>query len=223
MSKSYHVEFDLDFKRNSFPGKFIVLEGIEASGKTTQVAKLLEAFPNAILAKNPTDGEIGTFIRKEVLGGHSSIPPVAYQYLFSADREIFQQQLIELLKEGKTVICDRYFWSSVAYGALDKEDLDIEDFEEVSLVSLSILSMYHQFLIPDLTVYLEVSLEESLRRLNDSVKHTEIYDNHETNVKVKKGYEWLLKKFPEEITVVEANGSIDEVHKNVVEKVKEIL
>ncbi len=223
MSKTYHVEFDIDFKRNSFPGKFIVLEGIEASGKTTQVAKLLEAFPDAILAKNPTDGEIGKFIREEVLGGRTDIPPVAYQYLFSADREIFQQQLIELLKEGKTVICDRYFWSSVAYGALDKEDLDIENLEEVSLVSLSILSMYHQFLIPDITIYLDVSLEESLKRLKGSEKHTEIYDNHQTNIKVKKGYEWLLKKFPEEITVVEANGSIDEIHKNVVEKVKKIL
>lgn len=223
MSKTYHVEFDIDFKRNSFPGKFIVLEGIEASGKTTQVAKLLEAFPDAILAKNPTDGEIGKFIREEVLGGRTDIPPVAYQYLFSADREIFQQQLIELLKDGKTVICDRYFWSSVAYGALDKEDLDIENLEEVSLVSLSILSMYHQFLIPDITIYLDVSLEESLKRLKGSEKHTEIYDNHQTNIKVKKGYEWLLKKFPEEITVVEANGSIDEIHKNVVEKVKKIL
>ena len=223
MNKTYHVEFDLDFKRNPYPGKFIVLEGIEASGKTTQVKKLLEAFPDAILAKNPTDGEIGSFIRKEVLGGRTDIPPVAYQYLFSADREIFQQGLIDLLESGKTVICDRYFWSSVAYGAMDKEDLDIENIEEVSLVSLSILSMYHQFLVPDLTVYLDVSLEESLKRLNSSEKHTEIYDNHETNVKVKRGYEWLINKFPEEITTVDANGSIDEVHKNVVEKVKEIL
>ncbi len=223
MSKTYHVEFDLDFKRNTNPGKFIVLEGVEASGKTTQVAKLLEAFPDAILAKNPTDGEIGTFIRKEVLGGRTDIPPVAYQYLFSADREIFQQELINLLKQGKTVICDRYFWSSVAYGALDKEDLDIENFEEVSLVSLSILSMYHQFLIPDLTIYLDVSLEESLKRLEGSEKHTEIYDNHETNVKVKKGYEWLLKKFPDEFVTVDANGTIEEVHTKVVEKVKEIL
>lgn len=223
MSKTYHVEFDIDFKRNSFPGKFIVLEGIEASGKTTQVAKLLEAFPEAVLAKNPTDGEIGSFIRKEVLGGRTDIPPVAYQYLFSADREIFQLQLIGLLKEGKTVICDRYFWSSVAYGALDKEDLDIENLEEVSLVSLSILSMYHQFLIPDLTIYLDVSLEESLKRLKGSEKHTEIYDNHQTNIKVKKGYEWLLNKFPDEITIIDANGTVEEVHAKVVEKVKEIL
>lgn len=223
MSKTYHVEFDIDFKRNSFPGKFIVLEGIEASGKTTQVAKLVEAFPDAILAKNPTDGEIGTFIRNEVLGGRTDIPPVAYQYLFSADREIFQLQLIQLLKEGKTVFCDRYFWSSVAYGALDKEDLDIENFEEVSLVSLSILSMYHQFLIPDLTIYLDISLEESLKRLKGSEKHTEIYDNHETNVKVKKGYEWLLNKFPDELTIIDANGTVEEVHAKVVEKVKEIL
>lgn len=75
--KKYHIEFDLDFLRNSYPGKFIVIEGIEASGKTTQVKKLGEVFPDAILAKNPTDGEIGDFIRKRVLGGHSDIPPLS--------------------------------------------------------------------------------------------------------------------------------------------------
>ncbi|MBI4097796.1 MAG: dTMP kinase, partial [Candidatus Levybacteria bacterium] len=217
--KSYHVEFDLDFERNTNPGKFIVLEGIEASGKTTQVKRLGQAFPDVVLTKNPTDGQIGSFIRREVLGGHSNIPPVAYQYLFSADREIFQQDLTAYLKAGKTVICDRYFWSSVAYGIADRWGMDYENWENVSLVSLSILSMYHQFILPDLTIYLDISLEESLKRLKGSEKHTEIYDNHETNIKVKKGYDWLIKKFPEEITVVDGEKSIEEVTKEIISKI----
>lgn len=223
MKKTYHVEFDLDFKRNPYPGKFIVLEGIEASGKTTQVDLLSQKFPEAIHTKNPTDGQIGSFIRREVLGGHTNIPPVAYQYLFSADREIHQQELIKHLKAGKTVICDRYFWSSVAYGIADREGTDYENWESVSLVSLSILSMYHQFLLPDLTIYLDISLEESLRRLEGSEKHTEIYDNHETNVKVKKGYDWLIEKFPEEIVVVDGSGSPDEVDRRILDEVNKIV
>ena len=59
-------------------------------------------------------------------------PPVAYQYLFAADREIQQEEIIGYLKEGKAVISDRYFWSSVAYGIADREGMDYEDWENVS-------------------------------------------------------------------------------------------
>src|SRR3989344_6834349 len=110
MKKSYHLELDIDFYRNQYPGKFIVLEGIEASGKTTQAIILSEKFKDAFHTKNPTDGEIGKFIRERVLGGKTDIPPVAYQYLFSADREIQQQEIIRHLKAGRTVVSDRYFW-----------------------------------------------------------------------------------------------------------------
>ncbi len=223
MSKTYHVEFDLDFRRNEFPGKFIVLEGIEASGKTTQANILEQKFPGAFHTKNPTSSnEIGKFVRERVLGGKTDIPPVAYQYLFAADREIDQQKVIENLKKGVTVISDRYFWSSVAYGISDRSGTDYENFEEVSVVSLSLLSMYHQFIIPDLTIYLDVSLEESLKRMEGSEKHTEIYDNHETNVKVKKGYDWLIQKFPEEFSIVDANRSEEEVTHEILKLVEGI-
>lgn len=219
----YPISFDLDFRRNEFPGKFIVLEGIEASGKTTQVKKLGEKFPDAILTKNPTDSQIGRLIREEVLGGHSEIPPVAYQYLFAADREIQQEEIIGYLKAGKTVISDRYFWSSVAYGIADREDMDYEDWENVSLVAFSILSMYHQFVLPDLTIYLDISLEESLRRMEGSEKHTEIYDNHEMNVKIKKGYKWLLEKFSEEFKVINAEQKEEDLTKEIAKYVSGIL
>ena len=213
----YPISFDIDFRRNEFPGKFIVLEGIEASGKTTQVKKLGEKFPDAILTKNPTESQIGKLIRNEVLGGHSSIPPVAYQYLFAADREIQQEEIIGYLKEGKAVISDRYFWSSVAYGIADREGMDYEDWENVSLVAFRILSMYHQFVLPDLTIYLDISLEESLRRMEGSAKHTEIYDNPEMNIKIKKGYKWLLEKFPEEFKVVNAERDGNEISSELTE------
>jgi len=207
----YHVEFDLDFKRNKYPGKFIVLEGIEASGKTTQVKLLGKKIKGAVLTKNPTDdNEIGVFIRNKVLAGKTDMPPVSYQYLFAADRAIQQREIIGLLKKGKTVISDRYLWSSVAYGIADRQDLDYKNWEEVTLVAYSALSMYHQFLFPDLTIYLDIPLEESIRRIKGSHKHTEIYDNHEMNIKIQKGYMWLIKNFPKEFTIVNGDGNRNE-------------
>lgn len=217
-----HVSFDIDFRRNEYPGKFIVLEGIEASGKTTQVKRLGEKFPDAVLTKNPTDSKIGRLIREDVLGGNSNIPPVAYQYLFAADREIQQEEIISHLKEGKTVISDRYFWSSVAYGIADRQGLDYEDWENVSLVAFSILSMYHQFVLPDMTIYLDISLEDALKRMTSSEKHTEIYDNPQVNVRVKEGYKWLLEKFPQEFKIVDAGKNEEEVTNEIAKLIDEI-
>lgn len=203
----YHVEFDIDFKRNKLPGKFIVIEGIDASGKTTQAELLGKKIKGAIVTKNPTDNNlIGKFIREKVLAGKVSLPPVAHQYLFAADREIQQQEIIEHLRKGKTVISDRYLWSSVAYGIADREGTDYEDWEEVSVVALSVLSMYHQFLMPDLNIYLDISVEEAKKRMKKSDKHKEIYDNQNMNRKIEKGYAWLLKVFPEEFTKVDGDG-----------------
>src|ERR1700676_2878532 len=97
----YNVNFDLDFKRNTYSGKFIVIEGIEASGKTTQtekVGEILKKSSRVFLTKNPTDSFVGNFIRQSLLAGKVRIPPVSLQYLFGADREIQQQEIIERLK-----------------------------------------------------------------------------------------------------------------------------
>lgn len=203
----YKVSFDLDFKRNTYKGKFIVLEGIEASGKTTQVKDLQKILSskNTFFTKNPTDSEIGSFIRKEILSGNrKNINPISYQYLFAADRQIQQAQIIDKLKKGIDVVSDRYFWSSVAYGIADRAETDYKNWEEVSVVALSLLSMYHQFLLPDLSIYLDISFKGSLKRMSKSTKHTEIYDNNKMNIRIKKGYDFLLKQFKKEIVVLNA-------------------
>ena len=220
----YNVEFDIDFKRNPYPGKFIALEGIEASGKTTHtqmVGDILQKFHKVFLTKNPTNSFVGDFIRQNLLAGKVRIPPISLQYLFGADRKIQQQEIIERLKKGEIVISDRYFWSSVAYGAADIET-DYDNFANLSLTAFSLLSMYHQFIVPDLTFFLDISLEEAGERMSKSKKHTEIYDNKEMNAKVKKGYDWLIKKFPAEFTILNAEKSVEEVTDEIVEKIKEL-
>lgn len=82
--------------------------------------------------------------------------------------------------------------------------------------------MYHQFILPDLTVYLDISLQESLKRISKSAKHTEIYDNHIMNIKIKKGYDWLLKTFPKEITIANGEKPMDELTDEIVRLIEKI-
>jgi dTMP kinase len=211
---NYHVSFDLDFKRNEYLGKFIVLEGIDGSGKTLQSQLLADNLKNlgkkVYLTKNPTDSEIGKFIRS-ALQGKVEIPVVSFQYLFSADRQIQQLELVEHLKAGEIVISDRYFWSSVAYGMADKEAVDYENQAMIQAVAQSVLSMYNQFIVPDITFYLNVPVQTGLARRHDSTKEKELYENSEKMEKVERGYKWLLQEFPKEFTIVDAEKPAEEV------------
>jgi len=214
----YHVSFDLDFKRNPYKGKFIVLEGIDGSGKTVQTHLLAQNLKNmgkkVFLTKNPTDGEIGNFIRRALLG-KIQIPLVSFQYLFSADRQVQQLEVIEHLKAGEIVISDRYYWSSVAYGVADKDDVDYKNAAMLELIAQSVLSMYNRFLVPDTTFYLDVSVKMGLSRRHDSPKERELYENFDKMKRVEKGYKWLLQEFPKEFTVVDAQKPIEEVQKEI--------
>jgi dTMP kinase len=217
----YHVEFDIDFKRNKSDGLFIAIEGNEGAGKTTQVKLLCDELRKkykVYKTKNPTDSEIGVLIRK-VLAGQVNVPPVSFQYLFSSDRQVHQVNVLKHLKKGEIVVTDRYFWSALVYGIVDREDLDFEKSGNLLLTSLSILSMYHQFIVPDLTIYLEVPVETALERINKTRKSLEIYENKEKLMKIQKGYKWLLNKFPNEITRIDGSKSVSEVTKQTLDKI----
>lgn len=216
----YNVSFDLEFKRNPYKGKFIVLEGIDGSGKTTQIQILEEALKkknvSVFLTKNPTDHPIGKMIR-EVLAGTQKIPATARQYLFCADRVVQEEEIIERLKKGETVISDRYFWSSVAYGMADK---DVKD--ERLLTAYSILSFYNEFILPDLTIFLDVDVDTAVSRFSTKEK-LEIYENKAFITKVKVNYDFLLKKFPEEFTIIDSRNDLETVSKEIIKKVEEVL
>ena len=101
-NKTHHVEFDISFNENEYKGLFIALEGIDASGKSTQVELLRKRFEEdgkEVIVKNPCEGEIGAFVRK-ILSGDLKIPTVALQYLISANRHIQQEEIISHLKDG---------------------------------------------------------------------------------------------------------------------------
>ncbi len=221
----YHVSLDIDLKRNPYPGRYIALEGIDGSGKTTQVEKLAEYFKSqgkeVILTREPRkEGLIGDIVQK-VLTGKVKVPSVALQYLFSTDRVLHYAEVIEpALKSGKIVISDRCFWSAVVYGILDRVGEYDEETTNFLLISQSILSMYHQFMVPDYTLLLKVTLKSALTRISQKDDEKEIYEDKTKLAKVSEGYDWLASEFPQEITVVDAEGEIDEITRRLVAGIK---
>lgn len=220
----YNINFNIEFKTHSYPGKLIALEGIDGSGKTSQVekvGKILSASNTVFTTKNPTDGEIGKFIRR-ILGGEIKIPAACFQYLFSADRQVQQVEIIERLKKGEYIITDRYFWSALAYGIVDRIKEDPNLVGKHLLVAQSILSHYYQFIVPDITFYLDISVDTSLKRINAMRKKREIYENKEHLTQIHKSYEWLLKEFPNEFTKINAEGEKEEVTKILLDYIRSL-
>ena len=213
----YHVSFDIDFKRNSSTGLYIALEGIDGSGKTTQVERLVSYFEKkgreVIHTREPrkNEGLIGKLIQ-DILHGKTAVSPVAFQYLFSADRQMQHQDIIlPALEGGKVVITDRCFWSAIPYGILDmEEEIDQNNIAQ-KLVAQSILSFYHEFTIPDKTFYLDVTLDTAIERITNGDGANEIYEDKAKLSRAISVYQWLLKEFPKEFTRIDANKSVDEV------------
>lgn len=205
----YPVHFKIEFKKNPYPGKFIAIEGIDGSGKTTQAQllckKLEERGVSAYCTKEPTDEPTGKMIRK-VLAGELFMPPVALQYLFNADRVVHQEQFITHLEKGEYIITDRFFWSSVAYAIADLHKVD-----DYYLTVFSLLSFYNQFIVPDITFYLKISPEVAIDRIRKTSKRQEIYDNLEKLQNIEKGYAFLIKKFPKKFVIVDSDVNIKKV------------
>lgn len=219
----YHIEFDLDFKRNKEKGRLIVIEGIDGAGKTTQanqIYKELSKNNKVFLTKNPTDGEIGLLVRR-VLSGEIRVPSIALQFLFSADRQVQQLDIIKRLKNGEIVLMDRYFWSAIVYGATDISGYEFEESGDLLLVTQGILSMYHQFLIPDLSIFLEVPINIALERINKKNKKKEIYENEEKLNKIHKGYNWIVNKFKDEFTIIDGTKSENEITQEIIKLINE--
>jgi dTMP kinase len=140
-------------------GSLIALEGLDGVGKTTQ-ARLVALFLgnlglSVILTREPTNGPVGQKIRRIIAHGRQGLTPAAELDLFVADRREHVDNIIKpALAEGKIVITDRYYFSSLAYqGALGLDPRDIlrrhEDFAPP----------------PDLVIILELPLPEISRRL----------------------------------------------------------
>lgn len=221
----YHIDYNLELLKNPFPGRYIAIEGVDASGKTTQVEevkKILEkeGKPVRVVSEPSDKGPTGKLIR-DILSGRERIPSTAFQFIYTADRIIqFENDIIPALKDGSTVLSSRCFWSAIPYGVMDKGETEYKD-TDASLLMMAhgILSMYHQFIAPDITIYLKISAETACDRLSDMDKAKEIYEKKSKLEKLVKGYDWMARKFAEEITVVDGEKSIERVTEEIIRKI----
>lgn len=226
MKRSYHVEFDLDLKRNPHKGLYVAFEGIDGAGKTVQAERLLEYFQNnkkdCLIVNEPRrTGLIGRVIN-EVLQQRVKIPDVSLQYLIAADRISEMHDLVlPSLEKKTTVISHRCFWSAVPYGILDITD-GKGNFEaaDTIIVSRSILSLYYQIIVPDITFYLDIAPEKALNRLKKMGGSLEYYEKLDKLKKINEGYHWLIKKFPKEFVVIDGDQDPDQITKDLIEKIE---
>ncbi len=164
-------------------GIFIVIEGLDGSGKTTQANLLAEKLSSSYrvhLTAEPSRGKIGTFIRESCLYEHVRLPVEAEALLFAADRvEHMQSELKPALDEGKLVICDRYVYSTLAYQGSAGLSLDW------------IKTTNARALQPDFSIFLDVPPETVLERLQ---RKKSVMETLETQQKVREIYLKYVQK-----------------------------
>jgi dTMP kinase len=194
-------------------GKFIVFEGIDGAGLTTQ-AELLEKYLRnkkyeVVLTKEPTNNLIGGLIRaalkKEWLTSNKTL-----QLLFSADRaHHLEKEIIPALENGKIVISDRYFISTIAYGMIELE----KDW---------LKALNSKFLLPDIIFIIDVPVEVSIERIKASRFGFELFEEKKKLEKIRNNFLELSKEY-KNCFVINGNRSIEEVHKEIVKIVEEKL
>jgi len=197
-------------KEDNYSGKFIVLEGLDGSGSSTQ-AELLAGWlkkqegrkeKNVQLTQEPTDSLIGGSIRSQLRGDWKTTPE-CLQLLFCADRaHHLHKQIRPWLEEGIIVISDRYFFSTVAYGSAE-----IQNYEWLK-------ELNSRFLLPDLTILVEVSPEECLERIENSRPHFELYEKKKILTKVSDFYQKLAEEYNNVVTV-DGERTKDEIAREI--------
>jgi len=196
---------------------FITFEGIEGTGKSTQIARL-EAWlrsrgQRVRVTREPGGSRIGAELRRMLLSlENRDICPRAELFLYLADRAQHVEQVVRpALAAGEIVLCDRFADSTVAYQSagrgLDEETLDALNEQAVN------------GLWPDLTILFDLPPEVGLTRAlsrNRAEGKTVAEGRFEAeslafHTSVRQGYLRLAKRFPKRIRLVDASGSIEDI------------
>ena len=187
---------------------FIVFEGIDGAGTSTQIKKLVERDTTRFVGTaEPTSGETGRFLRR-MLGGEFSVDEKTNAYLFAADRceHIFGKGGVkELCESGKTVVSDRYFFSSMAYQSVSCG-------EELPRLLNS------PFPLPEYLFYFVINPEISLGRVTARGEKKEIYETIEKQKKIAAQYEKVISEYEKtaaetgmKIIRIDASDSIENI------------
>jgi len=191
-------------------GAFIVIEGLDGSGKTTQaklLATKLSQSHRALYTAEPSQGRIGKFIRKSCLYEEKRLLNTVEALLFAADRlEHVENEIKPALQEGRLVISDRYIYSSLAYQG--STGLSIDWIEEINKYALK----------PDFAVFIDVAPETVLRRLR---RRKSVMETLETQRKVREIYLQFVAKG--DLLRIDGDKPVEDVVEDLVEVVLKFL
>jgi len=199
--------------KNPNKSLFIVFEGLDGSGCSTQAdlvsGWLREKGYKAMATKEPTPNIIGGLIRGQLTHDWRT-GMECLQLLFAADRAFhLEKDIVPTLRQGKIVVSDRYFFSTVAYGSSEVDRkwlLEIND----------------QFMLPDLTFLLKVSPRVCIKRTKERSIGVELFGEEEKLKDVWDTYEYLGKKFPR-VYIIDGERTRGGVLRDVIEIVKRRL
>ncbi|MBF7025883.1 dTMP kinase [Staphylococcus kloosii] len=187
---------------------FITFEGPEGSGKTTvlqQVAAKLKGEFETIVTREPGGVSTGEQIREILLEG-GDMDERTEALLFAASRrEHLVGKVIPALDQGKVVLCDRYIDSSLAYQGYAR-GIGVEEVKAIN--EFAINGLY-----PDLTIYLDVSVEVGRERIVSNLREQNRLDQEDVafHEKVVEGYHKVIDSDASRFVVIDANQNIDDV------------
>lgn len=192
-------------------GKFIVVEGLDGTGKTTQIKILAEYIKakgaDVEITAEPTAHPTGKLIRR-ILSGEVKTTPWSLAALFLSDRIVHNTAddgIEKMLSDGKTVISDRYYYSTFAYQG-HETDLNW---------AMNMHFSCPEVRKPDLVLFLTMAPEKCVERIraNRPDEAIEIYENVESLTKISRQFDTVFEKLKdrENIVYIDADGTIEEV------------
>ncbi len=200
--------------------QFIVIEGIDGAGTSTQARRLAEALRTAGREVEetfePTDGPVGSLIRSMLRSQKPPLPdPVAarrlFARLFAADRHHHlhapERGILACLAANRDVVAARYVLSSLAYEGDDEAE------------QAFVRGQNSDFPTPDLTVYLDCPVDVALERIRARGKAVELFENESKLARVRAGYERALASFSGAILRLDASRAPEELTRDIVAQV----
>ena len=214
---------------NSHRGKFITFEGLDGTGKSTQIEKLAMALRarglSVAVTREPGGTPTGEKIRHVILDSATTgLSPMAEMALMFASRAQHIREVIEpALAQGKVVLCDRFTDSTEAYQGAGRK-----------LGSEAVLELHRILcgdLQPDLTILMDSevarSVDRARRRNQKSAKHAHIHkdenrfeqENRAFFGRVRNGYLAIARREPHRVAVIDARGTASQTHAKILEVV----
>lgn len=193
-------------------GLFIVVDGVDGCGKTTQAARLVEhlGVPAELHLREPGSTDLGEALRALLLDDRYRIEPAVETLMFAAARRQMLDELVEpALRVGQTVVCERFHPSTYSYqavaGSLDPEEV------------IALLHTWAGSPRPDLILLLDIDVDEAARRRGAATDRIEA-KGLEFQRRVAEGYRAYANEDPVAV-LIDGGRSPDEVHADLLQEV----